>query len=112
MHRDIVDGVVGALETDFVITTSLDGHLKFWKKNYIGVEFVKHYKAHNGKITGIAVSHNGAHMATCSFKDESLKIFDVNNFDMILYIKLNFVPLLCEFVSKIDDADIIVAVTE
>ena len=39
MHRDIVDGVYSSLETDFVITTSLDGHLKFWKKNYVGIEF-------------------------------------------------------------------------
>lgn len=34
--------------TDFIITTSVDGHLKFWKKTAVGVEFVKHYKAHLG----------------------------------------------------------------
>jgi peptidylprolyl isomerase domain and WD repeat-containing protein 1 len=112
MHRDVVDGIVSALETDFVMTTSLDGNLKFWKKNYAGIEFVKHYKAHKGKITGISISHNGAYMATCSFKDESLKIFDVNNFDMIVYIQLKFVPLYCEFVSKINDPELIIAVTE
>jgi peptidylprolyl isomerase domain and WD repeat-containing protein 1 len=112
MHRDVVDGVISALETDFIITTSLDGNLKFWKKNYVGVEFVKQYKAHKGKITGVSISRNGAYMATCSFKDETLKIFDINNFDMILYIQLKFVPLYCEFVSKMNDPELMVAVTK
>lgn len=31
MHRDVVSHVV-VTKTDFVITASQDGHLKFWKK--------------------------------------------------------------------------------
>jgi hypothetical protein len=31
-----------------MITTSVDGHLKFWKKNDKGIEFVKHFRAHIG----------------------------------------------------------------
>lgn len=31
MHRDVVTHVV-VTKTDFVITASQDGHLKFWKK--------------------------------------------------------------------------------
>lgn len=48
MHRDVLS-TVDITATDFMITTSVDGHLKFWKKNDMGVEFVKHYRAHLGK---------------------------------------------------------------
>lgn len=33
--------------TDFIITASTDGHLKFWKKKHgEGIEFVKHFRCH------------------------------------------------------------------
>jgi peptidylprolyl isomerase domain and WD repeat-containing protein 1 len=38
--------------SDFIITGSVDGHLKFWKKQEGGVEFVKHYRAHLGSVDG------------------------------------------------------------
>lgn len=112
MHRDIVDQINSSLETDFIITTSLEGNIKFWKKNYVGIEFVKQLKAHQGKISGMSVSKSGLYLCTCSYKDESIKIFDISNFDMIHFIKLNFQPLYCEFVSKIKDPNLIIAVTE
>ena len=52
MHRDIVTHVVVAAETQFIITASKDGHVKFWKKMLHGIEFVKHYKAHMNEILG------------------------------------------------------------
>jgi hypothetical protein len=36
-------------KTDFVITASADGHVKFWKKGDDGIEFVKHFRTHLGK---------------------------------------------------------------
>jgi hypothetical protein len=36
--------VAVAHRTDFFITASTDGHIKFWKKQQQGVEFAKHYK--------------------------------------------------------------------
>jgi len=111
-HRDVVDGVYSSTEADFIITTSLDGHLKFWKKNYIGIEAVKHYKAHQSKITGVSISPSGFHMATCSSKDDALKIFDILNFDMIHFMKLEFTPYLCEFLNKSNNPELILVVTE
>ena len=35
--------------TDFIVTGSQDGHVKFWKKQVEGVEFVKHFRAHLGE---------------------------------------------------------------
>ena len=36
--------------TEFLVTASCDGHIKFWKKQDEGVEFVKHFKAHMGEM--------------------------------------------------------------
>lgn len=45
MHRDAITHVV-CTKTDFVVTASIDGHVKFWKKTEDGIEFVKHFRAH------------------------------------------------------------------
>lgn len=45
MHRDIITHVV-TTKTDFVVTASVDGHIKFWKKMEEGIEFVKHFRSH------------------------------------------------------------------
>jgi peptidylprolyl isomerase domain and WD repeat-containing protein 1 len=47
MHRDVVTHVVST-KTEFIITGSADGHIKFWKKQPVGVEFVKHFRSHLG----------------------------------------------------------------
>ena len=44
MHRDVVTHVVVSKPCDFVITASLDGQVKFWKKVAKGIEFVKHFQ--------------------------------------------------------------------
>lgn len=66
MHRDIITQTVCTrssstlvrvvcatccsmyCRTDFLVTASVDGHVKFWKKQEQGVEFVKHFRAHLG----------------------------------------------------------------
>jgi peptidylprolyl isomerase domain and WD repeat-containing protein 1 len=78
MHRDVMT-LVAVASTDFVITTSVDGHLKFWKKTAKGVEFVKHFRSHLGSITGLTVSNDGLLMATAA-ADKSFKVYDVINF--------------------------------
>lgn len=45
MHRDCISHLV-VTKSDFVITGSVDGHIKFWKKDDCGVEFVKHFRSH------------------------------------------------------------------
>jgi peptidylprolyl isomerase domain and WD repeat-containing protein 1 len=65
--------------TDFLITTSTDGHLKFWKKQDIGIEFVKHYRAHLAPVIGVSASADGQLFASAA-EDGSAKVFDVINF--------------------------------
>lgn len=48
MHRDVITHLV-VTKTDFVITASIDGHIKFWKKMEEGIEFVKHFRSHLSK---------------------------------------------------------------
>lgn len=45
MHRDAITHIV-VTKTDFIVTASIDGHLKFWKKMEDGIEFVKHFRSH------------------------------------------------------------------
>lgn len=102
MHRDTVTHVV-ATPTDFVITGSVDGHLKFWKKQETGIEFVKHYRAHLGAVDSLAASHDGSLCVSIS-RDRTAKVFDVVGFDMIMMMKLTFTPGVAEWVFKKGDA--------
>lgn len=98
MHRDTVSHVLVAAK-DFIITTSIEGVVKFWKKNNVGnLDFVKTFKAHTGPITCTALSSDGLWLATGSL-DKSIKIFDIENFDMIEIIKLDTIPDLLLWVK-------------
>ena len=97
MHRDTVTHLVYT-KTDFLITTSKDGIVKFWKKVHASISFVKQFIAHTAPFTGVSASSNGGLLATVA-KDEYLKIFDVENFDMIHQLKLPYLPGTCAFIS-------------
>lgn len=109
MHRDEIHHVVTAGE--FFITGSLDGHLKFWKKLPQGVEFVKHYRAHVGSVDGLFVSHDARWCASIS-RDRSVKIFDVVNFDLVVMLKLHFVPETAEWIFKKGQAAVTLAISD
>ncbi|KAI1727510.1 cyclophilin type peptidyl-prolyl cis-trans isomerase/CLD domain-containing protein [Ditylenchus destructor] len=112
MHRDVITHVF-ATETDFVITASQDGHLKFWKKKHNqGIEFVKHFRCHLKEFSDIAVNYNGVLMATCCKQDKSVKVFDVPNFDMINMFKLDFHPRALCWVHKGTDLYSALAVSD
>ncbi|KAI4382261.1 hypothetical protein MLD38_008246 [Melastoma candidum] len=74
IHRDVVTHVAVSA-ADFFITGSADGHLKFWKKKPVGIEFAKHFRSHLGPIEGLAVSIDGLLCCTIS-NDRSVKIYD------------------------------------
>jgi peptidylprolyl isomerase domain and WD repeat-containing protein 1 len=99
MHKETVNNVISSPLTDYIITVSVDGHIKFWKKIFNLIEFTKNFKAHSGLITGTALSKN--HDLLCSVGlDKTLKIFDVLNCDLKISIRLNFVPSCCEFIPQ------------
>lgn len=102
MHRDTITHCV-VTPTDFIITASCDGHIKFWKKVELGIEFVKHFRSHLGPITRIATNSAGSLLCSASL-DKSLKIFDVVNFDMINMMKLDYIPSTIEWIHGSGDA--------
>jgi len=121
MHRDVITHIVMS-KTQFLITASRDGNIKFWKKQFGGIEFAKQYKAHMQPITGLSASSDGSLLASVS-QDRSLKVFYIVDFDMIDMAKLDFVPNACEWIhtgtsggrvaiSSNDSPDIIIYRTE
>ncbi|KAH7542021.1 hypothetical protein FEM48_Zijuj02G0029300 [Ziziphus jujuba var. spinosa] len=110
MHRDVVTHVAVS-PADFLITGSVDGHIKFWKKKPVGIEFAKHFRSHLGPIEGIAVSVDGLLCCTIS-NDHAIKIYDVVNYDMMVMIRTSFVPGAVEWVSKQGDAKARLAVSD
>jgi WD40 repeat protein len=73
--------------TDFIITGSCDGHIKFWKKLEELIEFVKHFRSHLGAIQDLAANSSGTFLCSIS-NDKSLKVFDVINFGKVTSCKL------------------------
>jgi peptidylprolyl isomerase domain and WD repeat-containing protein 1 len=57
----------------------VDGHLKLWKKQEAGIEFVKHYRASLKAIVSVTASDDGSIFATISEGGEG-RVFDVVNF--------------------------------
>ncbi|KXS15935.1 hypothetical protein M427DRAFT_305753 [Gonapodya prolifera JEL478] len=110
MHRDIVNFVI-TTKNDFLLTTSIDGHVKFWKKTAKGIEFVKHFRAHLGAVVGITVSHEGSLAATIG-ADGACKVFDVVNFDMINMLKLPFLPRAVCWMYKKGEARALLAISD
>ncbi|KAK9828550.1 hypothetical protein WJX72_000712 [[Myrmecia] bisecta] len=111
MHREVVTQVAVAQASDFFITGSIDGHIKFWKKRPVGVEFVKHFNAHVGSCDGLTVSEDSALLASIS-RDKTVKVFDVVNFDMIAMLRLPFVPSTAEWIYKRGEAQAKLAVAD
>ncbi|KAI0771377.1 peptidyl-prolyl cis-trans isomerase [Irpex lacteus] len=110
MHRDVINFVV-MTRTEFLITTSIDGHLKLWKKQEQGIEFVKHYRAHLAPVVAVSASADGQLFASVA-EDGSAKVFDVVNFDMINMIKLGYTPNTCCWVHKRGEALGLLAISE
>lgn len=112
MHRTNITHVLSTL-TDFIITASKDGILKFWKKtHHQGIEYVKAYKCHSHEFIDLQSNHNGTLLATLSTEDKSAKIFDVSNFDMTNILSFSFKPFSCAWLDRSRDVIKALAVTD
>ncbi|KAJ7935674.1 hypothetical protein B0H13DRAFT_1949159 [Mycena leptocephala] len=110
MHLDVINFCV-VTKTDFLITTSIDGHLKLWKKQESGIESVKRYRAHLTPVVAVSASADGQLFATVS-EDRTAKVFDVVNFDMINIIKLGYTPHCCCWVHRRGQAQGLLAISD
>lgn len=94
MHKAVLSSVTVTSHTDFLITASVDGQVSFWKKVAAGeggVDFVKEFKAHDGEITSVSTSWDGRNYASAG-RDGSIKIWDVETFDLITVINVEKTP--------------------
>lgn len=94
MHKDQLASVtVAPSPADFVITASIDGVVKFWKKVASGIEFAKEYKAHEGSLSTSSVSADGTLFASAGDEvDKTVKLFDVITFDLLSILNLEQIP--------------------
>lgn len=99
MHKEQLAFVNVTPLTDFLITSSVDGVVKFWKKIAQGIEFVKEFKAHQGEIRSVSVSQDGRSFATAG-ADQTVKIFDVITFDLLTMLTLDYTPKCVCWVHK------------
>ena len=99
MHRDIINNVLASSKQNLIITSSVDGHIKFWKKVFALVEFIKNFKAHTGLVMAIAFNKNHDLLVSIGI-DKTLKLFDVLNCDLRTVIKLSFSPYDCDFIPQ------------
>ncbi|KAL4791380.1 hypothetical protein BDV19DRAFT_381595 [Aspergillus venezuelensis] len=91
MHKEQLSYATVTPHTDFLITSSIDGVVKFWKKMAVGVEFVKEFRAHSTEIKSVSASADGRSFATTG-SDKTVKIFDVITFDLLAMLTLDFEP--------------------
>lgn len=91
MHKEQLLFATWTPLTDFLITASADGVVKFWKKMAQGIEFVKQFQAHAGAIRSVSVSQDGASFATAG-ADDTVKVFDVVTFDLLAMLSPGFAP--------------------
>ncbi|KAK7970740.1 hypothetical protein PG996_000830 [Apiospora saccharicola] len=99
MHKENLSFVTVTPLTDFLITSSVDGVVKFWKKVVDDIEFVKEFKAHQGEIKSVSVSQDGRSFATTG-ADKTVKIFDVITFDLLAMLTLDYTPRCICWVHK------------
>ncbi|KAK9478226.1 hypothetical protein V1514DRAFT_86131 [Lipomyces japonicus] len=111
MHRDNLLITRVATDTNFIITLSIDGIVKFWKKTAKGIEFVKQYLAHSRPVMDGVVSTDGTLFATIG-EDNTVKVFDVINFDMINIFNLPYTPNAISWLQAKNQSDARFAVSD
>lgn len=79
----------------FLVTGSIDGRIKFWKKttNSGEIEFVKEFLLSKNKpVKHAKFSLDGRYLAVTNEDEEWIKVFDVQGLDMVGALDLGFVP--------------------
>jgi peptidylprolyl isomerase domain and WD repeat-containing protein 1 len=99
MHRDVVTQVAVARASEFIVTGSADGHVKFWKKMPDNIEFVKHFQAHLGPLNALVVSPDDLRLVTTS-TDMMIKFFEIMSFDMSHMISTEYTPTAAVWLSS------------
>ena len=79
-HRSPVIFVLASNQKEFIVSVSVDGSIKFWKKRFEGVEFVKTIET-NVSMISCSLSTDGSQFAAVS--ESELFLFDIENFNLL-----------------------------
>ncbi|ORY82468.1 peptidyl-prolyl cis-trans isomerase cyp15 [Protomyces lactucae-debilis] len=112
MHRAQVSSIHTASASSFVVTASEDGATKLWKKQAIGVEFVKQFRAAAQPLGQSALSVDGSLFATSCSTDSTIKIYDIFNLDLFSMLNLDYMPQNICWVSRKGSLSALLAVAE
>lgn len=82
MHKQAVQFVVVSPETDFFVSMSVDGIVKFWHRKDKDIEFVKGVNTKDGTFNSYTVSHDGQFVATGSCNGK-VSVFSVASLDLV-----------------------------
>lgn len=58
MHKENLIIVLASSKSNYIITVSIDGHVKLWRKIFRLIDFAKHFRAHTGIVTCAALNTN------------------------------------------------------
>lgn len=111
MHKDVLNHIISLPKSNFIITASKDGIVKFWRKIFLGIDYVKQYKVFNSSIKDIKCSNNQNYLICISELDKNIKLLDVLNYDLCNIININFKPSKCCFLSKEEDNQLFIGVS-
>jgi peptidylprolyl isomerase domain and WD repeat-containing protein 1 len=92
MHRSALAAIHTVSSAGFVVSTSSDGTTKLWKKQAHGIELVKQFRAPTQPFGRSALSVDGLLYAASCSTDNTIKVFDVVNFDLFSILNLDFKP--------------------
>ena len=76
-----------------------------------GIEFVKHFRAHLGRLISTDASQDGLRYASAAV-DKKIKVFDVINFDMINMIAVPYTPSVVKWIYSIGSTVMSLAIAE
>ncbi|OLL22861.1 Peptidyl-prolyl cis-trans isomerase cyp15 [Neolecta irregularis DAH-3] len=109
MHKENLSHII-ATPTDFIITCSIDGRLKFWKKTATGIDFVKVFRVFMGPFRDVKVSYDGV-FVVCIGEEGGVRIFDLIRIDMINLFELGLRPKAACWVYNQDTQGKLIAVS-
>jgi peptidylprolyl isomerase domain and WD repeat-containing protein 1 len=89
LHKELLTFVLSAPRKDLIFTFSDEGVIKFWKKQFHLIEYIKTFKAHIGSVTCARLTESQDRMFTTSPFDKTIKVFDLTTYDMISIVKLD-----------------------
>ena len=72
-HKEALKQVIVSEQCQFLITASVEGVLKFWKKRAEGIEWVKEYRSHGRTLLHMCLSHDGMSLATVGLDSNKSK---------------------------------------